>query len=183
MRECLNIGDKFVVGHIGAFVNQKNHVFLIDIFSELLKREPESVLLLAGDGPLLEDIKEKAKALGIYDNVLFLGKRNDVHKLYQAMDVFVLPSLYEGLPMVGVEAQCAGLPTLFSSEITTEVNVGNASFMSIGDGASRWAEYIIKMDCTVNRSNGKALVSGAGFDIVHASEQLEKDYHKMCERG
>lgn len=105
-KEELQIEDNtLVIGHIGRFVEQKNHRFLIDIFNEIHKKNINSVLLLAGQGPLLDEIKEKVKKLNLANSVKFLGQRKDVSELYQAMDIFVLPSLYEGLPVVGVEAQ------------------------------------------------------------------------------
>lgn len=96
--------DTIVIGHIGRFVAQKNHTFLIDIFNQFHKKEKNSILLLAGQGPLQEEIKNKVRELGLDDSVRFLGQRNDANELYQAFDVFLLPSLYEGLPVVGVEA-------------------------------------------------------------------------------
>lgn len=94
--------DTIVIGHIGRFVAQKNHTFLIDIFNQFHKKEKNSILLLAGQGPLQEEIKNKVRELGLDDSVRFLGQRNDANELYQAFDVFLLPSLYEGLPVVGV---------------------------------------------------------------------------------
>ena len=101
--------DTIVIGHIGRFVAQKNHTFLIDIFNQFHKKEKNSILLLAGQGPLQEEIKNKVRELGLDDSVRFLGQRNDANELYQVFDVFLLPSLYEGLPVVGVEAQASGL--------------------------------------------------------------------------
>ena len=109
-RKELGIGeDTLVIGHIGRFVAQKNHTFLIDIFNELHKKNHNSLLLLVGQGPLKEEIENKVKELKLNDSVRFLGQRNDANELYQAFDVFCLPSLYEGLPVVGVEAQATGL--------------------------------------------------------------------------
>ena len=100
-RQELNIDDNtLVIGHVGRFVEQKNHRFLIDVFNEVHKQKSNSVLLLVGQGPLMHEIKEKVKKLGLENYVLFLGQRNDTNELYQAMDLFVLPSLYEGLPVV-----------------------------------------------------------------------------------
>ena len=101
--------DTIVIGHIGRFVAQKNHTFLIDIFNQFHKKKKNSILLLAGQGPLQEEIKNKVRELGLNDSVRFLGQRNDANELYQVFDVFLLPSLYEGLPVVGVEAQASGL--------------------------------------------------------------------------
>lgn len=112
--------DTIVIGHIGRFVAQKNHTFLIDIFNQFHKKEKNSILLLAGQGPLQEEIKNKVRELGLDDSVRFLGQRNDANELYQAFDVFLLPSLYEGLPVVGVEAQASGLLCFFSDDMTKE---------------------------------------------------------------
>lgn len=115
--------DTIVIGHIGRFVAQKNHTFLIDIFNQFHKKEKNSILLLAGQGPLQEEIKNKVRELGLDDSVGFLGQRNDANELYQAFDVFLLPSLYEGLPVVGVEAQASGLLCFFSDDMTKETKV------------------------------------------------------------
>lgn len=115
--------DTIVIGHIGRFVAQKNHTFLIDIFNQFHKKEKNSILLLAGQGPLQEEIKNKVRELGLDDSVRFLGQRNDANELYQAFDVFLLPSLYEGLPVVGVEAQASGLLCFFSDDMTKETKV------------------------------------------------------------
>lgn len=110
--------DTIVIGHIGRFVAQKNHTFLIDIFNQFHKKEKNSILLLAGQGPLQEEIKNKVRELGLDDSVRFLGQRNDANELYQVFDVFLLPSLYEGLPVVGVEAQASGLLCFLSDDMT-----------------------------------------------------------------
>lgn len=111
----------FVLGHVGRFVPQKNHKFLIKVFSEVKKSRPEAKLLLVGQGPLEEKIKEQVEELKLKNDVVFAGQRSDVNKLYSAMDVFVLPSLYEGFGMVAIEAQCANLPTVVSSRVSDEV--------------------------------------------------------------
>ena len=115
--------DTIVIGHIGRFVAQKNHTFLIDIFNQFHKKEKNSILLLAGQGPLQEEIKNKVRELGLDDSVRFLGQRNDANELYQVFDVFLLPSLYEGLPVVGVEAQASGLLCFLSDDMTKETKV------------------------------------------------------------
>ena len=124
--------DTLVIGHIGRFKAQKNHTFLIDIFNELHKKNPNSLLLLVGQGPLKEEIENKVKELQLNDSVRFLGQRNDVNELYQAFDVFCLPSLYEGLPVVGVEAQASGLLCIFSDDMTKETKVlDTTEFLSL----------------------------------------------------
>lgn len=122
LRQELGLRENdFVIGHVGRFVPQKNHTFLIDVFAKVKKTRPEAKLMLIGQGPLEEKIRGKVHRLGLEKDVLFLGQRNDVNKLYSAMDVFVLPSLYEGLPVVGVEASVNGLPCILSSTITDEL--------------------------------------------------------------
>ena len=121
--------DDFVIGHIGRFVEQKNHRFLIDIFAEVKKSKPNAKLVLAGQGPLREEMEEKVKSLGLEKDVFFLGQRSDTNKLYSVFDVFCLPSLYEGLPVVGVEAQANGVPCIFSKNITKETLYNNAKML------------------------------------------------------
>jgi len=124
IRKEYNISkDTLVVGHIGRFVKQKNHEYLIDIYNEIYKQNKNSILLLAGQGPLMDSIKTKVKELNLSNNVKFLGQINNPNELYQAMDVFVLPSLYEGLPVVGVEAQSSGLLCILSTSMTKETKV------------------------------------------------------------
>ena len=135
LRKEFGIKDSTVViGHVGRFVQQKNHTFLVDVFNEYHKKNLDSKLLLVGSGPLEDEIKKKVERLGFKDSVLFLGQRDDINKLYSVMDIFCLPSLYEGLPVVGVEAQAAGLPTIFSNRISEEVIVSSyAKIVSIQD--------------------------------------------------
>ena len=113
-RRELGIKDEIVIGHIGRMSYQKNHKYLIDVFAEILKKKNDSILLLIGVGEKLDDIKKYVEKLGLSEQVRFLGNRADVDELYQAMDVFVMPSLFEGLPVVGVEAQFSGLSCIFS---------------------------------------------------------------------
>lgn len=124
LRKELGITEKtIVIGHVGRFVKQKNHDFLIDVFKEYHAKSPDSKLLLIGTGPLEEKIKAKVEKFNLSDSVLFLGQREDTNKLYSVMDVFCLPSLYEGLPVVGVEAQASGLPCVLSTKIDNGVKI------------------------------------------------------------
>jgi glycosyltransferase involved in cell wall biosynthesis len=123
-REELGINDQLVIGHVGRFTKQKNHQFLIEIFAQFVKRRPNSILLLCGDGVLRKDIETKVKELEIQDKVMFLGVRSDVHQLLQVFDIFLFPSLHEGLPVTLIEAQAAGIPCVISDEITAEVDLG-----------------------------------------------------------
>lgn len=181
VRNELNIADNtLVIGHIGRFVEQKNHNFLIEIFREVHKKNKNSVLVLAGHGPKMKEVKEKVKLYGLDENVLFLGQRKDASRLYQSFDVFVLPSLYEGLPVVGVEAQAAGLPCLFSDSMTQEVKVTNSvAFLSIDDKTSIWGDYLLDFYHRHQRKNLLKEMTYNGFNIVKESSNL-LEYYKEC---
>ena len=129
LRKELNIKEKTVViGHVGRFVKQKNHDFLVYAFKKYHNKNPNTKLLLIGTGPLEEKIRDQVKKLNLEDSVLFLGQRNDTNKLYSVMDVFCLPSLYEGLPVAGIEAQAAGLPCVYSDKVTIEADAANNAY-------------------------------------------------------
>ena len=169
----------FVVGHIGRFVEQKNHRFLIDIFNEIHKKNNDSLLLLAGQGPLMDEMKEKVHNLGLDDNVQFLGQRNDANELYQAFDLFLLPSLYEGLPVVGVEAQASGNLCYLSNDMTKETKVlDSTKFMSLENTTEEWANAILKDAKRYKKHDTKEEVSKYGFNIEKEAEKLEKKYYE-----
>ena len=185
VRARLGLGDAPVVGHVGRFSEQKNHRFLIDVYTELARLSPEARLMLIGDGPLRPGIEEIVAERGLTDRVLFLGDRGDVAALYQAMDMFLLPSLYEGLPMVGVEAQCAGLPLVCSKEVTDEVAIGEATFLSLEKPASQWAHHVSQAlergrDLGL-RAQGEEMTRTAGFDITHEADRLAHRYQALAE--
>lgn len=176
-RKDLNIESDFVIGHVGRFFYQKNHEFLIEIFYEIQKKEPNSKLLLIGRGKLEENIKEKVIKLGIREKVLFLGVREDISNLMQAMDVFVMPSYFEGLPVVGVEAQAAGLKCLFSDKITKEADIiGDNEFLSLEEGAKYWSEKILKYKSNYQRKSTKKIIIEKGYDIKETAKWLENYY-------
>ena len=136
--------DAFVVGHVGRFMYQKNHDFLLEIFAALRKERPNAVLLLVGEGERMEQIREKAEALGMGKHAVFAGARRDVHKLYSAMDVFCLPSFYEGMPVVAWEAQANGLPCVFSDTVSREAQVSpDVRFMSLRETAEAWGNALL----------------------------------------
>ncbi|MBR3628079.1 MAG: glycosyltransferase family 1 protein [Elusimicrobia bacterium] len=175
IRESFNLENSFVVGHIGRFVELKNHYFLVDVFNEILKYKKNSVLLLIGEGPLEEKIKEKVKNLKIGEQVKFLGIRNDINNIYQAMDVFLLPSVFEGLPIVGIEAQTAGLPCFFSDNISKEVRIINSYFLSLKENSEFWAQKIIDICKNFKRidTSEQIIKSGYGFEsTITAFENL-----------
>ena len=132
---------------------------------------------MAGDGPLLEQIKFKATELKIEDSILFLGLRKDADRLYQAFDIFVLPSLYEGLPVVGVEAQAAGLPCFLSSTVTKETKIlDTTKFISLKQSSREWAEIILEEFPKIQRKNTSKELSQKGFNIELEAKKLEQKY-------
>lgn len=179
-RKELGIEDKFVIGHIGRFSYQKNHEFLIEIFNEIYKILPETELLLIGDAvedkTYLNKAKQKVKKLGLEENVKFLGMRNDVSELMQAMDCFVLPSRFEGLPVVGIEAQAAGLPCYFSDVITEEVKITDlVNFISLNKSSRFWAKEIVKSRNFKRKDVSNEIIE-AGYDINIEINKIEKFY-------
>lgn len=179
-REQMNLDNKFVIGHVGRFVYQKNHNFLIDIFNEAYKINNNLILILVGDGQLKNQIQYKVKKLGLKDNILFLGNRFDVPELMQAMDLFLLPSFYEGLPVVGVEAQAAGLKCIFSDSITYETKVTNlVEFIGLNKSPKYWANQIIKYSDRYNRENTDIQIKKAGYEIKIAAHNLLLWYKKL----
>lgn len=170
--------DTFVIGHIGRFVAQKNHIFLIDIFNEVHKEKENSVLLLVGQGPLENEIKEKVNRLGLSDSVKFLGQIDDVSELYQAFDLFLLPSLYEGLGMVLIEAQCAGLPCVASTEVPDVAKINsNFIFIELQDEVNVWNKEILKLsESTEERKDAFKEIKFAGYSIDEEEKKLEEKY-------
>lgn len=172
--------DKCVIGHIGRFSAQKNHDFLIDIFAAYRKIHTDAILALIGTGELESDIRKKVRNLGLESSVYFLGQRNDVWELYNAFDLFLLPSLYEGLPVVGVEAQANGLPCLFSDTITDEVKILDSTvMMDLRLPATQWAEKLHGLVNTLaehNRADAIRYVNTAGYNIRIEAEKLKQYY-------
>lgn len=178
-RKELGLTDEFTVGHVGRFCYPKNHKFLIDILRQLLFKCPNSILLLAGVGEKEEEIKKYVSELGLQDKVRFLGNRTDVNELYQAMDVFVLPSLFEGVPMVGLEAQFSDLPCFFSDKVPTEVRFNeDVQFISLDSSAAQWAEAILKVKDR-ERMRNRPDIMNSKFDIKVAYQILERQYEQL----
>lgn len=174
------VGNQLAIGHVGRFTAQKNHAFLIDVFTEVAKRRDDAVLLLVGTGEAGASVKALVDERGLTDRVKFLGQRSDVNRLYQAFDAFVLPSLYEGLGLVGVEAQVAGLPCLFSDAITREVDVtGESCFLPI-DHSKAWIEAL---SCLVPRKRAErsklSLKKFDSYDIYKQSLILTEKYQQF----
>lgn len=143
VRKKLNLENKFVIGHIGRMVPQKNQLFLLKIFKEVRTLNNTAVLLIVGDGLLRKELENEIAKLELKDSVILLGVRNDVPELLMAMDVFVLPSLFEGLAVVAIEAQATGLKCILSKNITREVNLGNVVFLDIYKDIYHWVNSIL----------------------------------------
>lgn len=174
VRDALSLpGTVLVLGHIGRFDEQKNHSFLLEVFASVCRRRPDSVLMLVGDGPLLDQTKHKAEDLGLRDKILFLGRRSDADRLLQAMDIFMMPSRYEGLPLAGVEAQAAGLPCVFSDRITRELQLTDLGmFLPLESGAEVWAEAALRSADNFVREDRSSQVAGAGYDVRQSAGML-----------
>lgn len=166
-RKKLGIETSFIIGHVGRFSHQKNHEFLIKTFSEVNKKNKNAKLLLIGTGEKLDEIITLVKSLNLDDNVCFLGVRSDIPDLLMAMDLFVFPSFYEGMPNTIIEAQATGLPCIVSDSITKEVNITNlVEFYSLNEGVFKWTEEIIKYSQNrVERTNMKEQFVNKGYDI------------------
>lgn len=176
VRKELDIEDKFVIGHVGRFENQKNHSFLVDIFAEVVKRKPNSVLLLVGTGSLQPIIEQKIAALGLSDKVIFLGFRKDRERIMQAMDTFVFPSFYEGLPVVLIEAQISGLPLFASTGIPKDLEVlPEIQYIPLAQSAESWANAVLSKAGRERKDMTQEVVD-AGLDISTMIDNLYKMY-------
>ena len=184
MRRQLGLTGELVIGHVGRFNPQKNHPFLLDIFAALLKKEPNAVLLLVGGGADMPKIQAKAQELGIAERVRFLGVRSDVADLMQAMDVFVFPSLYEGLPVTMVEAQASGLPCIISDKVPPEciLTEGLVNIMPLSASPEAWAEKILAKRA-IPRTDRRAEIAAHGFDVSTEAVKLQEFYLKAYEQN
>lgn len=180
IRNELGISDKFVIGHIGRFEPQKNHQFLIKLFNEYHKKDNNSVLLLVGEGSLQEECKKLVEKLGIADSVIFYGVTSDTVKMYLAMDMFLFPSLYEGLGIVVIEAITSGLPCLITDTLPADLNINEKVVRcSLEANTGMWVDKIsrIKQEVLENsRSSCDTEVKTAGYDFSNSIKLLQKAY-------
>lgn len=173
IRRELGLEGMFVVGHVGRFSRQKNHEFLLDVFCALQKKRPEVRLVLVGQGGLEEQIRQKACSLGIAPYVVFTGVRADVPQLMSAFDVFVFPSLYEGMPNTVIEAQATGLPCVISDTITKEANItGLVKYLPLAD-VDNWVDCAQEMLC-MDRKDTIELFRENHYDIESQAELFVK---------
>lgn len=155
----------YVVGHVGRFEAQKNHAFLLDIFGAIREKRKDAFLLLVGEGSLMDEIKEKARSTGLSDHVIFAGRRADIPCLLSAVDVFVFPSFYEGMPNTVIEAQATGLPCVISDTITREADItGLVQYLSLADTARNWADTAL--ECKNRNRSDNSVMKGRGYCIA-----------------
>jgi Glycosyltransferase len=165
VRRELHIGSEYVIANISRFVHQKNHNFILEVFKSFLSLHSSAKLLLGGEGELSEDIRYKAEAMGLSEHVIFTGFRRDTGRLLQAADLFLMPSINEGLPTVAVEAQAAGVPCVLSDTITRECKIlDETSFLSLSSPANEWAGAVDSILLGYIRRDTSKLVSAEGFD-------------------
>ena len=180
LRKELGLEGKFVVGHIGRFCYAKNHEYLIDVFNEIYQKRADAVLLLVGEGELEKNVRNKVDGLGLNSCVKFMGTENDTSGFYQAMDVFVLPSRYEGLGLVAIEAQTCSLPVICSTEVPKEAGITDIiEYVDLKESPQKWAEIIIKKGKCRKKVDTSAEIRNAGFDISIEAKKLEKFYEDL----
>lgn len=184
VRSKLTVENKFVIGNIARFSYEKNHDFLIDVFNEIYKQNINAVLLLVGNGSLEKEVREKVHKLNLDNSVIFYGTTTKANELYQAMDCFVLPSHYEGMPIVSVEAQAAGLKILFSDTITKETHFTDlAEYMSLSEPVNKWADKILSYNNGYERRDMTEQIKKAGYDIIQSAKQLEDIYTSFASKN
>lgn len=183
-RKELSLDNKFVLGHIGRFETQKNHLFLLDIFKAVHDRKEDAVLLLIGDGVLKQEVRSRIDQLDLSDCVILTGVRTDIPELLQAMDVFVFPSLFEGIPVTLVEAQASGVHCVVSDTISEETVITDLiETVSLAQPAGIWADTIIKYYSGYPRRDTHDMIIAAGYDVGNTAEWLERFYLGISQAG
>ena len=181
VRHKVGLEGKFVIGNVGRLNVPKNHTFLIDIFKKVHEQCPNSILLLIGDGSLRSTIEKKVVQLGLSDYVVFLGSRSDVPELLNAIDVFLFPSLYEGLPLSVIESQAAGLPSVVSEAIPEEAYITDLIEKEyLSSSSTDWAKRVLKYRGGYERLDTSDLIKSRGFDIFQTAAWLQHFYHGLC---
>lgn len=173
VRDSLGLTSQLLIGNVGRFHFQKNHKFILDIFAEVLKKKEDARLLLIGSGELKDEFCKSAKEKKVLSNIFILENRSDVNELLQAMDVFLFPSLFEGLPLSLIEAQTADLPCVISDTISDEVLITDRNLvLSLKDSAERWAKEVIEKGNDGNRTDMTAVMKSHGYDIYENAKLL-----------
>lgn len=178
IRKELKIESSYVIGHVGRFSLSKNHPFIIDLFANVHKKCPDSVLLLVGNGENEEMIHERVEEYGLTDSVIFHGTSDSVNELLCAMDCFIFPSLWEGLGIVAIEAQASGLPVIASDKVPLEAKVSDLLiYKNLEDGIEEWSNIVLKVEAQAyDRKKYNAIVAESGYSIDKVAIQLENIY-------
>lgn len=181
VRACIGVSeDTLLVGHVGSFSTPKNHLFLLEIFKHIKEEQPNTKLILVGDGPLKQDIENKACKLDISKDIIYTGNVGNVNEYMMAMDVMLFPSLFEGFPVTVVEAQAAGLYTVLSNTITEQVYLtNNLTPVSLDASPIIWAKEVLMYN-KCNRTLANDLVNTTDFNMDNSIKKLEETYLKMC---
>lgn len=183
MRRCLGLKDHFVMGHVGRFMKQKNHNRLLDIFHVVYQKNPRSRLLLVGEGELMQEIRHKAAQLNMAQAVIFAGSQENMPPWYQAMDVLVMPSFFEGLPVAGIEAQAAGVPCVFSDVVSREAAVTESvRYVPLTRSDEEWADIILSCEGSP-REDTQEVMKKAGYDISVEALRLQNLYLQMTQNA
>ena len=179
IRSKYGLGDKFVIGHVGRLAPQKNQKMLLDVFDRVHRQNANTHLVIIGTGELEDKLKEQCSALGLSDSVTFTGVQTNVNEWYSAFDAFVMTSLYEGLPVVAVEAQASDLPCILTDTITTEVSVTDrVSFLGLHDDPQLWANAILELQ-PKDRKDRSAQLQQAGYDIRYEAKRMQELYSEL----
>lgn len=183
-KELYNLKDNFIIGHIGRFIAAKNHNFILEVFNEITLINPKSTLILAGDGPLEAEIKKKASQLGIEDKIIYTGVVSDLNSILNVMDVFLFPSLHEGLGIAAIEAQAMGIPCFINEKLPNNLDINpNVYRLSLEGPPKKWAQFIIdNAQNKIGASTACGNIKKAGYDIKDTSEYIEKFYLNIRER-
>ena len=178
----LGVSGKYVVGTVGRFAPQKNPIFIVDIIKELSKLDTDTVFLWVGDGPMFDEIKTIARENHL-NNIIFAGATKNTRKYYLAMDCFILPSVYEGLGIVNIEAQATGLPCVVSDKVPEEANVTDLiHFVSLQESARNWAKIIMEKK-KISRCDKSEAIKRKGYDRYDCAQNLQAFYNALLEGG
>lgn len=181
-RQELGINDELVIGHIGRFEPQKNQRFILDVFEKLLKKKPESKLILIGGGSLENELRKIIMLKKIEKSVIILiGAKSS--EWYHAFDIFLLPSLYEGIPLVGIEAQASGLPCIFSNRISEDVKINDYSkFIPLSNNTDIWVDTILNIPTKIDRLACYERVENSGYSVQKEVKNMEKIYYSLIDK-
>lgn len=184
LRAEFGIGESdYVIGCVGRFVKQKNYPFAVAVFRQILDVVPDARLVILGDGTDRTDLERSIAEAGVTNQVILPGVRTDANRFYSMFDVFLMPSLYEGLPVSAVEAQAAGLPCVYSTGVPRETDItGTGRFLELSDGPERWAQAVVEATCVGRLNDNPRLLEERGYSAEANAELLMQHYEKLMGR-